>query len=876
MSSTLGADGRAADRCDLVVVGAGIVGLAHAAEAVRRGLSVVVVERDQRAVGASVRNFGHGCVTAQAGRALDYGRVARRRWIEMGALAGFWVDTSGTVVAARADDEMAVLDEFAAARPDDEARLIGPDELRALAPIAETGLVGGAHLPLDVRVDPGQAVPAIARWLARQPGVRFLWSTSLLGLEPGLVLSSRGTIEAGHTVVCVGHDVDRLFPGLADRALMQRCALRMLRVAAPDDRRYAPAVLTGTSLLRYGGFTACPSSRDLQARFETERPDLIATGMNLMFTQRPDGDLTVGDTHEYAVTLEPTDDERFDRLVQRETAALLGVDRLRVRRRWRGVYASAPDDFLVATPVAGARVVSVTSGIGMTTAFGLAPEVLTGLFAGDDDTAEAGAPSGGMPSVRLPFEVPTEPAPGRSRRKVLHIGIDGVNVTDLLDHTHTPHLHALIADGVLGISQHYGTGVAKTESGPGWATIASGVWPDRHGVVDNSFAGSRLDAFPDWLTRLEQVDPAFATFAITNWDPLAAPDGRGPVFSPAIDVNLSFEADRHSGYELGDRITTAVAAAWLRDHDSDAHFVYLGNVDIVGHHRGAGPHAPEYLAAIERVDELVGDLVAAVRARPGHADEDWLILVSTDHGHRVPRGDHGGDSLPERTSFLIAAGGRVPQGTVARTPTMVDAAVTALDHLGVAIDPAWQLDGVVIGAPSSDPFDALAPGSGPPAGWSVDTRGWVFTTAEAWAPEANDQRENFLRARDMFAVADPASWSGDGRFDSNLLSAPWSVDPGSTVTLAFDSHYRHAPGQTARVLVSFDDADPVELLRLPDHALNQQVAIEVDVPPDAGSLVVHWHLTSEPPSGYWAIDNPRISAHARGDLLSAHRTRRGR
>ena len=154
MSSTLGADGRAADRCDLVVVGAGIVGLAHAAEAVRRGLSVVVVERDQRAVGASVRNFGHGCVTAQAGRALDYGRVARSRWIEMGALAGFWVDTSGTVVAARANDEMAVLEEFAD-RQDDEARLIDPGELRALVPIAEAGLVGGAHLPLDVRVDPG-------------------------------------------------------------------------------------------------------------------------------------------------------------------------------------------------------------------------------------------------------------------------------------------------------------------------------------------------------------------------------------------------------------------------------------------------------------------------------------------------------------------------------------------------------------------------------------------------------------------------------------------------------------------------------------------------------------------------------------------------
>ena len=76
------APGPAAPPSDLVVVGAGVVGLAHAAEALDRGLSVTVVERDDRPVGASVRNFGHGCVTAQAGRAL---RLATRARALLGA-----------------------------------------------------------------------------------------------------------------------------------------------------------------------------------------------------------------------------------------------------------------------------------------------------------------------------------------------------------------------------------------------------------------------------------------------------------------------------------------------------------------------------------------------------------------------------------------------------------------------------------------------------------------------------------------------------------------------------------------------------------------------------------------------------------------------
>ena len=370
-------------RCDVVVVGAGIVGLAHAVEAQRRGLTVTVVERDARAVGASVRNFGHACITAQAGHNLDLARASRERWIDVGTRAGVGVAESGAVVVARSPEELDVLEDFSTGRAG-EAELLGVAELRRRVPLVGGDVVGGAYLPQDLRVDQRRAVGALAAWLADQPGVDFLWETSLTGLEEGSVRTSRGTIEADRAVVCVGHDVDRLFPDIARAAEVERCVLHMLRVAAPSGPGYRvdPAVLSGTSLLRYGGFAACPSLPALWARIAVERPDVLAADVNLMFTQLPGGDLTIGDTHHHTRTVDPFSDDSLDDLLLAEAARLLGADRLVVRQRWRGTYATAPDDLLVATPGPGARVVSVTSGIGMTVAFGLAVEVLDDLLAG--------------------------------------------------------------------------------------------------------------------------------------------------------------------------------------------------------------------------------------------------------------------------------------------------------------------------------------------------------------------------------------------------------------------------------------------------------------------------------------------------------------
>lgn len=289
------------------------------------------------------------------------------------------------------------------------------------------------------------------------------------------------------------------------------------------------------------------------------------------------------------------------------------------------------------------------------------------------------------PSDSPPASDSTAPAV----KKVLIIGIDGVR-PDVLAEVPTPNIDALAANGTFSDAAQTGR---PTVSGPGWSSLLIGVWPAKHGVTNNDFTGKHYDRYPDFLTRIEQVRPELETFAALDWVQLGADTLGGPVISDVID-----EKEVVDGYVLGwaaaDSVVVDRSVRALRDGDVDAAFVYLGNPDETSHESGA--IGPEYRDAIALSDRHVGMLVDALRARPTFAREDWLILVSTDHGRRAD-GGHGGDSPEESTIFYIASGPSAVVGSPATPPAIVDVAVTALAHLGIPIDPAWDLDGHVVG-----------------------------------------------------------------------------------------------------------------------------------------------------------------------------------
>lgn len=357
---------------DVAIIGSGIVGLGAAYAAVRRGLSVCVIEQSSRPIGASIRNFGHLCIGAQQGEARVLAEAGRETWLRLSRDAGFWLRESGTLIAARHQDELELIE---AAAADGGIEMFSADEFAELTPVAREVLVGGARIAGDLQTNPRTAAEHIAAYLAAL-GVEFSYRTSATSVSTGVVHTTRGTVHAGQVILAVNHDIDRLLPDTAAEAAVQRCVLDMLRVRLPLTKTLDAPLLTGWSLLRYGRFESLPEVAAVRSRLHGARPDLAAIDLNQMYTQLPDGSVILGDTHHRDPAPLPFQAEDAQQALIDEALELFGVPSLRVIERWQGMYASGAAEFLDREVMPGVRAIAATTGIGMTCGFGLAERAI--------------------------------------------------------------------------------------------------------------------------------------------------------------------------------------------------------------------------------------------------------------------------------------------------------------------------------------------------------------------------------------------------------------------------------------------------------------------------------------------------------------------
>lgn len=363
---------------DLAIVGAGMMGLAHALHAARAGLRVAVIERGASANGASVRNFGMLAIVAQRpGLERDSAERALALWQEVAGEAGIALRQAGCLFVAQRPEELAVLHESVApARA--SLRMVSPAQIADHAGLRGDRALGGLWSDDAWKVDQRRAMAQLAAWLMRAHGVTFHFSTTVQEVTGDILHTDRGDLRAAHTVICAGDAFSQLFPADFAATGVTSCQLQMLRtVAQPGAYRLSPFVLGGLSLLRYSAFADCPGLPDLRAALSAQQGAALEHGVHLIAAQEDDGSITYGDSHHYGDAAPPERLDLVDDILTEALGALINLPDARIAERWLGRYAHLPGQAqLVLTPAPGVTAVTMTNGQGMTHGLSVAEGVI--------------------------------------------------------------------------------------------------------------------------------------------------------------------------------------------------------------------------------------------------------------------------------------------------------------------------------------------------------------------------------------------------------------------------------------------------------------------------------------------------------------------
>ena len=256
--------------------------------------------------------------------------------------------------------------------------------------------------------------------------------------------------------------------------------------------------------------------------------------------------------------------------------------------------------------------------------------------------------------------------------KVLIIGIDGVrgDVAEMAAQNNDSAFGRIKENGAWSFNSDVGP---YSISGPGWSSMLTGVWCDRHGVVDNSFEGSRHSSVPDIFELVENHDSNLRTAAVYWWGPI----GEEILSEDSVDVLENFGND-----EL---VRDRAVELLTNDEELDVLLVSIDTPDAAGHHYGFSPEVSEYVAAVNAANDMATEIMDALEQR-NMSDENWIIIITSDHGGGGRFLQQHYPSGPiDRSTLMLVHGGATVAGEMTNEPVVVDVVVTALAHLEIPL-----------------------------------------------------------------------------------------------------------------------------------------------------------------------------------------------
>ncbi len=369
-----------------IVVGAGIVGLATARALSIKGFKVTVIDKTQEAIGASIRNFGMLWPVGQPDGAL-YSRAKRSKeiWLECLKGMGLSYNACGSVHLAYHQDEWDVLTEMQSIFSDNHrpVSLLTPSEIvEKYSGINQQKLIGGLYSDDEVIIDPRAGIKGLPAYLSETYGVAFIWGTAITQVSAHKVASFDKSFEADLICVCSGSDFETLYPSIFASLPITKSRLQMMRFVHENPNfEIGTSVCGGLSLLHYKSFAVASSLPVLKARIDAELSEYVKHGIHVMVSQNANGELTVGDTHEYGLDFDPFDNHYQNQLILDYLKKMMHIDDWRIKQSWNGIYPTMKngDTDLFMEIESGIYILNGIGGHGMTMSFGFAEEMINKL-----------------------------------------------------------------------------------------------------------------------------------------------------------------------------------------------------------------------------------------------------------------------------------------------------------------------------------------------------------------------------------------------------------------------------------------------------------------------------------------------------------------
>ena len=325
---------------DAIVIGGGIVGISHAYYLSEKGLKVALLEKDARPIESSIRNFGFVTISGQIeGKYWQYSKDSAVLWKSIAEKADIPILQTGSLLKAQTEEAMAVLRDFKDSDMGDECKILTKAEmLEACHCLNQDYLVGGMYSPYEVRIDPVQAISQLHKWLGTMESIDVYYDTEALHIETGKVTTRHQDFFAEHIIVCPSTHLKKMFPEIGKELDFKQTKLHMLEIELPKKPNLKHVLMSDTSMVFYKGFANQPSGGKLRKRMESERPYVLEQGINTIIAQQENGNLVIGDSHEYLDVQDPFYREDMKQSILKEIGRIINIEGYKIHKQWIGYY----------------------------------------------------------------------------------------------------------------------------------------------------------------------------------------------------------------------------------------------------------------------------------------------------------------------------------------------------------------------------------------------------------------------------------------------------------------------------------------------------------------------------------------------------------